>query len=216
MKLISCGCSFFTLDKRYPKTHFSELIAQRGNYELENYGKLGASNFTIALQVEHAIKQNPDILLIGFTSVDRIEIPVDQYRIPDGILNIKYNTNNVFPPYYDERLTTTVSNSFPNLEQTDAVKLYISDLYDPELKRQHDFFIAAGILRKLDKLNIPYVFTRGGLTGPDWSEWAHNEVDYETACPWHWTDGAPVYHTSIIKQQELAELWLSKIKELNL
>lgn len=214
MKIITCGDSFFSLDKNYPNTHLSEIVASTLNADLENYSKLGASNFTIALQLEYAIQQHPDLILIGFTSVDRIEVPYDQYRIPDGILNIKYDTNNCLPLFYREQSTTALSNSFPNLKQTDAVKLYISELYDPELKRQHDFFIVAGMLRKLDKLGIRYVFTRGGLTGPDWSEWANNEVDYETACPWHWTDGAPLYHTTNAKQKELAEIWINKINKL--
>ena len=214
MKIICCGDSFFSLDKQWPNTHFSELLAQKLNANLENYAKLGASNFTIALQLEHAIIQNPNLIIVGFTSVDRIEIPFDRYRIPDGILNIKYDTNNKLPSFYNDRLTTVLSNSFPNLKQTDAVKLYISELYDPELKRQHDFFIISGLLRKLDKLGIRYVFTRGGLTGPDWSEWPDNEVDYDTGCPWHWTDGSASYHTPFKKQMELSAVWFEKINRL--
>ena len=214
MKIICCGDSFFSLDKQWPNTHFSELLVQKLNASLENYAKLGASNFTIALQLEYAITQNPDLIIVGFTSVDRIEIPFDRYRIPDGILNIKYDTNNKLPSFYNDRSTTVLSNSFPNLKQTDAVKLYISELYDPELKRQHDFFIISGLLRKLEKLDIRYVFTRGGLTGPDWSEWSNNEVDYNTGCPWHWTDGPALYHTPFKKQMELSAVWFEKINRL--
>ena len=221
MKIICCGDSFFSIDKQCPNTHLSELLATKLGASLENYAKLGASNFTIALQLEYAIKQNPDLIIMGFTSVDRIDIPFDQYRIPDGILNIKYDTKNKLPSFYNEQLTTVLSNSFPNLKQTDAVKLYISELYDPELKRQHDFFIASGLLRKLDKLNIKYVFTRGGLQGLDWEEWSDHEVNYETACPWLHVappgteeSGSSTYHTTFSKQKELADKWMTKVNEL--
>ena len=214
MKIICCGDSFFSMDKQWPNTHLSELLATKLGASLENYAKLGASNFTIALQLEYAIKQNPDLIIMGFTSVDRIEIPQKPYEFPSGIHNIIYENTNVLPSFYNPRRTTTISHSIPNLEMTDTLKQYLANQYDPELKRQHDFFIVSGVLRKLDKLNINYVFTQGGLTGPDWSEWANNEVDYNTGCPWHWSNGTTVYHTSFEKQSELSEVWFEKINKL--
>jgi hypothetical protein len=214
MKIICCGDSFFSLDKKHPNTHLSELLAIKLGASLENYAKLGASNFTIALQLEYAIKQNPDVITVGFTSVDRIEIPQKPYEFPAGIANIIYEDNTVPPSFYNHRRATTISHSIPNLEMTDTLKLFLANHYDPELKRQHDFFIASGVLRKLDKLNIKYVFTRGGLTGPDWSEWSNNEVDYSVGCPWHWSNGTTAYHTSFEKQMELSEVWFEKIDKL--
>jgi len=214
MKIICCGDSFFSLDKQWPNTHFSELLAQKLNASLENYAKLGASNFTIALQIEYAITQNPDLIIVGFTSVDRLEIPKKPYEFPAGIGNIIYEDNNVIPSFYSSRHTTTISHSIPNLDMTDTMKMYLANQYDPELKRQSDFFIVAGMLRKLDKLGVKYVFTRGGLTGPQWTEWSDNEVDYDTGCPWHWSDGTTVYHSSFEKQSELSDVWFGKINSL--
>ena len=219
MKIICCGDSFFSLDKKYPNTHLSELLANKFGAKLQNYSKYGASNFMIALQLEYAIKQNPNLIIFGFTSVDRIEVPYGKYLMePDGILNVKYElTNRYIPDFYMEEKTTIVSNSFSNLEKTEAIKLYMTELYDSELKRHHDFFIVSSLLRKLDKLGINYMFTRGGLTGPDWTEWSKNEVDFETECPWHFIEssrGSGVYHTNFKTQQILADKWFDKINYL--
>lgn len=214
MKFICCGDSFFSLDLNFPNTHFTEIIRDKYNWQYKNFAKLGASNFMIALQIDYAIKNNPDLIVFGFSSVDRIEIPIKNYRYPEGVKNIVYEQNTVKPTFYNEKQTNTISHSFPNLEQTAAVKHYISELYDPELKRQQDFYIASSILYKLDKLQIPYVFSRGGLSGPDWSDWSNKEIDTKKGNPWQWTDGIPVYHSSPETQVELSNVWYKKIDEL--
>jgi len=216
MKFICCGDSFFSLDPNFPNTHFTEVLRDKHNWQYKNFAKLGASNFMIALQIDYAIKNKPDLIVFGFSSVDRMEIPISNYQYPEGIKNIVYESHTVKPLFYEEQKTKTISQSFPNIEKTEAIKLYISELYDSELKRQQDFYIASSILYKLDKLKIPYIFTRGGLSGPDWSEWAENEIDVKRGNPWRWTDGTPVYHSSPETQIKLSDVWFSKIEELNL
>jgi len=58
-----------TIDNTAPGTHLSEIVAKHFSAELESYAKMGSSNFTVRLQIEEAITQRPDLILIGFTQV---------------------------------------------------------------------------------------------------------------------------------------------------
>lgn len=210
-----------TVDKKAIGTHFSEIVAASLNAELQCYAKLGASNFVIRLQIDEAIKQNPDLILIGFTSVDRIEVPLNQYHLNKGIKNIKYSDIHIIPEFYDIA-TNTVSAPISNFtinpvhedenlgaKKITAIKYYSTELYDSELKRQLDFFLAQSALDRLEKLNIPFVFTRGGLTGLSYEPWSKFEVDQTLGNPWLYVGhGSNIYHTTIEKQKELADEWL--------
>ena len=219
MKIISCGCSFMTIDKNALGTHLSEIVAKHFSAELESYAKMGSSNFAIRLQIEEAITQSPDLILIGFTSADRIDIPVNnsQYGITKGIRNIKYENNQILPKFYNANLITTLSNPIHLFEQNkeleSSIKSFIINLYDIELKRHQDFFIASGILDKLIKYKIPFIFTKGGITGPDWEEWVDHEVNNVNGNPWldvglYAELPGGIYHTTFAKQQELAQEWI--------
>lgn len=213
MKFYCCGDSFFVEDNAWGN-NIAQHIAKKLDIKIINYAKLGASNFTIRLQVEKAISEGADLIIIGFTSVDRIEIPLCDYRFKDGIENVDYSTNTTLPNFFRITRTSIKSDVISNFEQTDFLKSYLANFYDPEYKRQIDFFIVSGLLDKLKKLNIPFVFTRGGLTGPDFSEWAENEVDYNSGCPWLCLEPGPKYHTSAETQEKLSYIWYDKIKEL--
>ena len=215
MKIISCGCSFMTIDNTAPGTHLSEIVAKHFSAELESYAKMGSSNFAVRLQIEEAITQRPDLILIGFTSADRIDIPINnnQYCIPNGIRNIEYASNHILPKFYNANAITTLSNPIHLFEQNkeleSPIKSFIINIYDIELKRHQDFFIASGILDKLIKYKIPFIFTKGGLTGPDWGEWINYEVNNVNGNPWLYV-GIPggIYHTTFAKQQELSQEWI--------
>lgn len=215
MKIIVCGDSFFAQDPLYPDTHLVDHVSRHFNSDLKVYSKLGASNFSICLQLEHAIDQRPDLILFGFTSVDRIEVPAGPYVFLNGIKNIIYSGHQYQPPYYNPRLVTTVSNSIVNLERTDHLKSYLVNYYNEELKRAQDFMMVRAMLYKLEKEKIPFVFTRGGLTGPNWTEWSANEIDFESASPWNFvSDHSPTYHTAPEKQAELGRLWIEFITKI--
>ena len=218
MKIICCGDSYFSLDKSLPGTHLSEILEKKFNAEMLNFAKPGASNFFTCLQIEHALDYKPDLLIFGFTTPGRIEIPIEgkSFNIGTGIFNIRYEDKFVSPSFYDTRKVTTISQSFPNLEQTSVIKNYISNLYDDALKRKQDHMLVTGMLYRLKSLGQKFIFTRGGLTlsDKDYAGWAEFEVDYATECPWHWSTGPTEYHCPVKKEAELAELWFQRINKL--
>ena len=218
MKIICCGDSFFSLDPSFPRTHLSELIAKKFNAELLNYGKTGSSNFFTCLQIDYALKQNPDLIIFGFTTPGRMEIPIKgkEYQAGGEVLNVHYEDNCSKPNFYRPSWTKVISQSFPNIEKTTAFSHYITELYDEELKRRQDVMMAEGILYKLKSVEQRFIFTRGGLTGHEsiWNQWAEYEVDRNTECPWNWPNGPTTYHCPIEKEAELAELWFKRINQL--
>lgn len=220
MKIIVCGCSFMAIDNRLNNTHFTQIIAKSLSADLESFSKFGSTNFTIRLQIEEAIQQRPDLIIIGFTNIDRLDLSHRPYLIDNGIRNIEYKSRYVKPNFYDSKLVTTRSEPIVDFDHSDNLKQWITEIYDDQLKRHSDYFLATGALDKIEKNRIPYVFTRGALNGMDWSEFEKNEVDYETGCPWNFVtppgtkeQGSEIYHTTISKQRELAEVWLEKINE---
>lgn len=225
MKIISCGCSFMSIDPHCYGTHFSEIIADKLNSDYACYAKFGSTNFAIRLQIEEAIKQKPDLILIGFTGESRLDVSNGQYVIANGIRNIEYKVPRVpshIPEFYSPGDITTISMPMSEMSDSDlGFKYYLTEMHDAEMRRHYDYFLTSAALDKLIKLKIPFVFTRGGLQGLDWEEWANYEVDFDTACPWlHVAPpgteelGSSIYHTTFSKQKELADKWMTKVNEL--
>jgi len=225
MKIISCGCSFMSIDPNCYGTHFSEIIASKLNSNYACYAKFGSTNFAVRLQIEEAIKQKPDLILIGFTGESRLDISNGQYVIANGVRNIEYKVPRIpshIPEFYNHADITTRSMPMSEMSADDVgFRYYLTEIHDIEMKRHHDYFLTSAALDKLIKLGIPFVFTRGGLNGLDWTEWNQYEVDYETACPWNFVEpagstepGSTIYHTTYKRQELLSTMWLDKIKEL--
>jgi len=74
--LAVCGDSWFTCDTRYPNASFPEIVCNHNGWNLQTLARGGCSNFGIALQVDRAIQSNPDFILVGTTTPDRMEIPI--------------------------------------------------------------------------------------------------------------------------------------------
>ena len=74
-KLVVCGDSFSSVSVTHPGTHYSELLADKLNAELFNYARRGCSNGGIRLQIQEAIEQDADYVIVVPTSWDRMEIP---------------------------------------------------------------------------------------------------------------------------------------------
>lgn len=76
-KLIVCGCSFSAVSthEHHKNTSWSELLAKKLGWELQNIARQGCSNGGIRIQIDEVIRQRPDFAIITPTSYDRIEIP---------------------------------------------------------------------------------------------------------------------------------------------
>lgn len=160
MKIIVCGDSFLTPDIRYPGTHFSEILANKYNHEVINLARAGISNFGICLQFEQAIKLQPDIIIYIQSNPGRMAIPVGKFVREHGLKNVKYTdkvsatcgseyvggsdaliVDDAMVSLLNDSCWTTLSNSNKyNLtdEQREAIKQYITFLYDADLQQVTD------------------------------------------------------------------------------
>lgn len=74
-RLFVCGDSFSAVSKVLPGTSYSELLADKLGWELHNYARRGCSNGGIRIQIDEAIRQQADFVIVIPTSWDRFEIP---------------------------------------------------------------------------------------------------------------------------------------------
>lgn len=77
MKLMVAGCSFSAPSKTLPGTSWSEILAEKLGWDLENLARQGCSNGGIRIQIEEIRRQRPDFAIITPTFWDRMEIPAN-------------------------------------------------------------------------------------------------------------------------------------------
>jgi len=76
LKVAVCGDSWFSTDVDFPGQSFGEIMCQQNSWHLIDLARSGCSNFAISLQVDHAIDLDADVVIVGTTTSDRIEIPI--------------------------------------------------------------------------------------------------------------------------------------------
>jgi hypothetical protein len=196
IKIAVCGDSRMCLDKYHVGTHFSELLSSQ--YSVVNLAKAGVSHVEIGFQLQQAIKLKPDYVFIGTTTSNRMEVPIGDTK------NIKTLQLDHFRPgpgryYISSNIQTLVDNSVLGNsefqahmtdERVDAVKKYLSYIYDDKLMTEINSWIMGYWLNQLRDAGIPhYVFDRTFL------------IYKETLL-------SPIYHTSYETQIRAAK-WVN-------
>lgn len=232
-KLIVCGDSFMSPRLHVKGTHFAEIFAESFNFELNVYARSAMSNGGIALQILHAIKQKPDLILFNTTQSDRIEFPNDpnyNYGHLIDVTDIQYlNYGNdeysvqqqMFDGnIYSDNLVSLLSNpdffaKKYNLskDKFKAIEIYFKELYIENLKWQQDCMMMYCILHQLHLSNIPYIWCHDFLNvyeayPMDWIETKNQTLkkfhEYRSiSAPDGYKD--PGYHTSPETQKLLAD-----------
>jgi len=151
IKLAVCGDSWFTCDTAYPAQSFSELISSKNNWELLSLARAGCSNFTICLQVNHAIQVNADVVIVGVTTPDRIEVPI----VP----------TDADSPWSRMRKLFTWENWFHNAPRAfDKTRGLANIRYtDKDLSGLHDFLVDPTVVSE-SMNNLVFSQDWGGLT----------------------------------------------------
>jgi hypothetical protein len=228
-KLIVCGDSWMTPDYyNYKNTHFSELFAKELGYDLVTYARGGMSNGGIALQIEQAILDKPDLILFGTTVIDRIELSMNSGEDTNNryvnkyasMFDISYHprivNNNTSPILISDNLMSLlyepIIEKYPKAsdpkEKDDAIKQWFMHMYSPMMKRKIDLWCMRAVLHKLYVSNIPAILVIDLLNMPitevPWYEcitgdtYRQNYVDL--------SNGAAGYHTLPQQQIEILNL----------
>jgi hypothetical protein len=73
-KLLVVGDSFMHPDAKYPGQHWSEMLPE---YEILMHAVSGSSNGIVAWKFFQGLKLEPDAVVLGFTTPDRLEFRLD-------------------------------------------------------------------------------------------------------------------------------------------
>lgn len=155
MNIILCGDSYFDIDDRYPGLHWSERLSPHNVYVL---ARGGASNYSIYHQIQHVQYFNPDLVLVSFTSVGRVEISKGKYYNPD-----------LTAPSLIDRQWAYRNTMYENVDHANAG--YNKDKYInwlpfcvDEFELQKNSLYIKSSLELLVKNNIPFRFSLGGFS----------------------------------------------------
>lgn len=198
--LYTCGDSFMSTDTQSHNQDvaFLDLYAQDKNFRHVSLARVGATNYVIKLQIDRAIRDHADYVIVGATSSDRMDVVIsdEKFGVPLALENIKYHgywcaseahvqNNQVIVS------SNTINNFLEQEEFTDskkqALKLYVSELHNYSLQQHKDALILQAGLHALDNAHIPFVFIPGPLFYMDWS-WLGSRL-WTGVQPWDMPDG---------------------------
>jgi hypothetical protein len=231
MKIAVCGCSFSacSTDEKYKGTHWSELL----EHEVHNFARQGVSNSVIRLQIDEAIKIDPDLILINSTTTDRLDVPLNPrngFDKQQGLKNFNYNTG----PY--TMLSETVFSlidwiKHPHREKRvspaiiESTKNYVAYLYDKNWRTQCDNWIINSGLWDLHERKIDFVYNHWIINHgednhhlPNWFVDRYltpESLNFKNLMHRYYAlpGQDPGYHTTIQGQQFIAAEYLRIIKE---
>lgn len=177
-----CGDSWFAATQNIDRDdcrdsegkHFSEILAKKINYDLFTLARGACSNSTIRLQVSEMVKRKVDFIIVGVTSVNRIDYPRydDRFYDPEsGIFNIFYTCHpDQSSKHFDTTKETIISDTLTNIfgnqhnsapvrseEQRDAIKHYYLEMFDLNFREQQDAWIVASGIQEIRDAGIPYL-----------------------------------------------------------
>lgn len=165
-----CGDSFNTSDKNYPGLSWYDKFSAKITRNVINLSSPCASNLLISLQVERAIQQQANFVIVGFTSVTRSEVsfkPPATDNLLDRFYNLTTNDNQlcnltcytVWAPEDARALTT---------HQQQLVSKYNKEFFDLNLAIYKDSIIIDHTLQRLVHSKIPFLFDQGGFEHPSY------------------------------------------------
>lgn len=232
-KLVVCGDSFMSpcVDETFG-LHFTELLTDAINWELVSLARGGVSNNVIRLQIEEAIKMNPDCVLISLTSPDRFEFPLHKgehnFLPHEGLSNINYqgypdlsSNNNLFetvrPSLHSATLSNILNNNNEdmfNVDEVETIRKWFNLFYDFNYKVQQDVWVIYGGLRRLEDMDIPFYCINHTLGGIDDLDEFGNRIIYmgDELDPWEYRTNSTKhrFHTTLESQGELYIKWYNR------
>ena len=137
-----CGDSFCVSDPDYGQC-WVDLLAKQRN--VVNLAQVSSTNLLISRQVDQAIAESADFVIVQGTSCTRSETRFDGQVVPYSFLTA--NT------------TTTKFNN----RQLIIIREYYTEFFDLDLAIYHNQCIIQNTLQKLLDSGIPFRFDQGGF-----------------------------------------------------
>ena len=141
-----CGDSFAYPDVEYGP-NWADLLGRQ--LPVTNLSRVCASNLLIAQQVDQAIQQTSQAIIVLFTASTRGQTQVDGKVIPYSMHSLDSTTR--FSP-----------------KQLEILTAYTTEFFDLDLAIYENQLIIELILRRLIDSGIPFVFDQGGFEHPSY------------------------------------------------
>ena len=210
-----CGDSFATPDPEYGAM-WAELLQTRigPGYCVVNHSSVAASNLLVAVQVDHAIRNHADYIIVLATACTRdqalVKPPTDQDLMTrfDQHELVSYS---IYRPY----------RSHLNTEDQQAIENFHRRYTDLELNIFRDHCILSGMLYQLTQSGIPFLFDQGGFEHPKFGGTRLYFDEYNSQRSklnaWDWGDTVnerPYYHIADpVVHQQLADYYAEQITQ---
>jgi hypothetical protein len=161
-RIVICGDSFCS-SHNYERDHFSQILEDSYGYDVINLARGGTGTIGICYQIQQAVFLNCDVVIYSRTNPGRLEVPLTDKKFDPklGLRNFLYHypdETSYGSPYVGGPDAPFLSQIFNMLiPQTDpkekeiadryvklsdelkqAVQVYITHIWDPELKRETD------------------------------------------------------------------------------
>jgi hypothetical protein len=154
--VVLCGDSYYDFDDRYPGLHWADRLTNCNVYRL---AQGDASNLAIWYQIQHTPYFNPDLVLISFTSIGRIEFSKQSFTQLDMTLGANIDKQREYRVNMYDNIG--YANAGYNKDKfINWMPYYIKEF---ELLK-NSLYVNSG-LDFLTKHGIPFEFSAGGFTG---------------------------------------------------
>lgn len=165
-----CGDSFAVADPQYLDQYWVDLLqGQLGDdVTIKNLGRVGASNLHIAMQVDYALNNHVDFVIVLATSSLRTDISLgsidNSLPLLDRYINLtQVNSKNGL-------VSTSISylknNDIFSTHQAELLRQFYTEFVDIEVEVFKNKLIIEATLHKLKSSGIPFLFDRGGFEHP--------------------------------------------------
>jgi hypothetical protein len=168
-----CGDSFGVPDDEYIGVSWPEkLSVLLGDVAtVNNLSMVAASNLLINLQVEYAIQQKPNFIIVLCTSVTRDEVTYNNNKQHEALLDRFYRfdtLNNMDKDLVSYSLNTPHHAPFSK-DQLSTLNQYKQSFFDLDLNIFKNKCIIENTLQKLVDSKIPFLFDQGGFEHKSYS-----------------------------------------------
>ena len=168
-KIFLCGASDCFLDPDFPGLSWMEKLQNLlPEYTVETLALEGASNFHIRLQIDRALSQGADYLIVNFTSSARQDFKIREDDAERDLIDrfYRYHLSNndhalaCFNPASMDRVP------FISWWQKKVIGAFYRECFDLDLAIQLNYYLIQGALDQLIQQKVPFKFSQGGFEHP--------------------------------------------------
>lgn len=228
--LYTLGGSYMSVD--YPPgqvTSFLDLYATAQQLRHVSLARVGATNFMVRLQIDEAIKQKADYVILSTVPADRVDLVKETKmdRLMFELRSIGYRGYNCAsehnidldpsPTVISESLDDIVRNPTLSTDQKTALKIWAIELHNASLQRQKDYYMISDGIRRLQDHNIPFLLIPDLMEDMDWS-WVNNVWPNNRPAPISMPNGicdqtVTVTHNNQLSHNMFAETLLETVPD---